>query len=480
VFLWLPRGSRLRWMIPTMMAVYPGLILSSAFWGQLDAPMTLFLALAMMALNRDRPLWTWAWFALAMMTKFQSIVIAPLLLVLCLRRFGLWWTTGGITLGAVIGLAMMAPFIVVSGARAVLAPFIAAVDVYPVTTAYAFNLWYAGIPSVWGIRPPNSYQLIDDGNKLFNLITYQQAGFVMLGLFALLVCVHAWRYYRERREFIWAGAMYFAFFMLPTQMHERYLHPAALFLLIGIVQDRRLWLPAAGLIFSYSYNLLSPISRPFYWLGIDWMFVLGDVSLHVALLNLIMFARVTWIMVSPPVPTEGDIGEAVQSKGGSRFGRVVWGISGLAAGLLVVAMVLHVMIPDQLPREAQPINVQFVELARLEGHTLTRRGDDWHVALYWRAISTIENDYSVFVQAEKDGEVIAQCDELPQRGAYPTWRWFHNRLVETTCWLLLPPGMTPDRITAGLIDQPSMMRLRIVENGEETSHRQAVVWEHEG
>src|SRR5215217_5589620 len=53
---WWARSRHKRpWIIPCLLAVSPGLIANTMWWGQNDALVGLFVVLSLIALNRDRP-----------------------------------------------------------------------------------------------------------------------------------------------------------------------------------------------------------------------------------------------------------------------------------------------------------------------------------------------------------------------------------------------------------------------------------------
>src|SRR5258708_3980532 len=88
VYGWLRRKPTLRWLIPGLLAIYPAVFADSAWWGQTDSLLTLLLILTLIALNRTRPLVAWAFFGVALLTKFQRIVLLPLFFTLTFRRYG--------------------------------------------------------------------------------------------------------------------------------------------------------------------------------------------------------------------------------------------------------------------------------------------------------------------------------------------------------------------------------------------------------
>ena len=301
VYYWLPRKSRWRWIIPVVMALYPGLIATSAFWGQIDLLLTVLLTASIIALNRQRPTWSWVFFGLALLTKFQAITLLPLVACLSLRRYG-WRRFGiGLAVGAAVVNIGLLPFIAVSGEENALRPYTEGIDRYPRTTLNAFNLWFVVNPDNWDIQPgtPELFDLVDDDLLLFGQISYKTVGLVMLGAYVMLIMAVMWRKPKARREFVWAAALGYGFFMLPTQIHERYLYPAAVFALIGVAQDRRLWPVAAGMAFTYSYNVIAAASRSFNWLGVDFISTFGNIALLVAMVNIGLLAWMTWIVIRP-------------------------------------------------------------------------------------------------------------------------------------------------------------------------------------
>src|SRR5258706_8737742 len=115
VYTWLRDRKLWRWLIPIWLAVFPGLIIISAWRGQVDSLVTMFNVCALIVLNRDRPRLDWMVWALALLSKLQGVLIGPLLFVLTVRRFG--WRELAACLG-VFGLVYIVPqipFIIGSG-----------------------------------------------------------------------------------------------------------------------------------------------------------------------------------------------------------------------------------------------------------------------------------------------------------------------------------------------------------------------------
>jgi hypothetical protein len=155
-----------------------------------------------------------------------------------------------------------------------------------VLTVYAPNLW---------LLVGNANPMAPDTDPLMAGISYRMVGSILFGLYALLILWHAWRHADKSREFVWAGALYFGFFILLTEMHERYLYPAAVLLLVGVAQDARLW-PVALVVLVTLFWGMANVSSPAVWQAI-----LPLISLSViAAINIIGFVAAIWLSIIPP------------------------------------------------------------------------------------------------------------------------------------------------------------------------------------
>lgn len=293
-YLWLIDRLRLRWLIPGALALAPGLIATSAWWGQYDAPFTLFLVLALMALNRDRPRLAWLLFAVAALLKQPAVVLTPVLLVVTLRRHGTRATLIGGFGGGALYVAASLPFIVNSGLEAALSPYLRASDAFPFVSNNAYNSWFALATLHKGSMMQFREPAFADTLTILGGISYKLIGLVCFGGFAGLIAVVCWRQAEQRREFVWAAALFFGFFMLPTQVHERYLYPAVVLLMIAVAQDRRLLGVAFAAIVTYSYNI--------YAITLDWLrdapiIAPQGLALPTALLNGVLFCVLIYCAV---------------------------------------------------------------------------------------------------------------------------------------------------------------------------------------
>ena len=96
--------------------------------------------------------------------------------------------------------------------------------------------------------------------------------------------------------------------------------------------------------------------------------------------------------------------------------------------------------PIQLEGEAQPLvpalegmqhraGVTYGGEMRLLGYDLAREGGRLHVALYWQALTAMQNRYKIFVHllhpavGPGSDEIVAQHDGMPRNWSYPTSLW---------------------------------------------------------
>ena len=229
-------------------AVCLPLLLDAAVWGQYDAIVSLAMVAAVVALLAGRPAWAGAAGGLALGVKVQAIVIAPVAAVYVWRRFG-WRGTLAAVAAAVAVLAVVSLPIAAAGqGRPMLAAYTGAVDFYPALTLNAANVWQP--VRLWDlyvrhVEPPT------DSVAWIGPVTPKRIGLALFAAYTLAVCAGVWRRPDGVTLARAAGLAAFGFFMLPTQMHERYLVPAAALLALSAAWgDRRLyaWVAASAAV----------------------------------------------------------------------------------------------------------------------------------------------------------------------------------------------------------------------------------------
>jgi uncharacterized membrane protein len=157
--------------------------------------------------------------------------------------------------------------------------------------------------------------------------------------------------------------------------------------------------------------------------------------------------------------------------------------SGQSPRLLDSGTLLHLMrlqwgekCPEPRPEPRQgdpppsitPGEAQFADLALLLGHQIQEdtlcAGEALEVDLYWRAIGTTDQAYTVFVHlVGPDGRLYGQQDNPPGNGTLATDRWQPGDLIRDSYRLMINANAPPGdyRLAVGLYDPATLERLQV-------------------
>ncbi len=224
IFAFARRYVSFKWSTVAMLlyAFNPAVIYNAAVWGQFDAIYTFFLVLSMFLVLKPDAKMQWTVlavvaFMLGVLTKPQSIALAPLFIYVGLRKLNLNWKGIAVSLTAAVAtvFAVIAPFEWNNPITFISDKYFGAYSTYNYTTLNAFNIWAFG--GMW--RP-------DD----VGIITPSIIGWIAFAALTALTLYMVDKHYNTRSRdviIIFAAiVMFFGFFMLPTRIHERYLFPA--------------------------------------------------------------------------------------------------------------------------------------------------------------------------------------------------------------------------------------------------------------
>ena len=102
--------------------------------------------------------------------------------------------------------------------------YLNAVGTFPTVTVFAMNIWYYAIGT-----DPNMVDTI----QILPHITLKTVGLILLSIAAALTCLYIFFHRHMNMAVLLKAATFisFAFFMLPTQIHERYAFPALVFVI---------------------------------------------------------------------------------------------------------------------------------------------------------------------------------------------------------------------------------------------------------
>jgi hypothetical protein len=233
-------------LIAALYTFAPPVWMVVAWWGQVDSILLLPLLGMVILLDRAGGRWSWACWAIALLIKTQAIIFAPLLYVATLRRHGARGLLGGGALAAGLLAAGCAPLVLAGQATGLAQAYLGAVGRFPRVTNRAYNIWFLATQGV----------STSDLDPLVGSMSFRQAGMLLLGAAVLLICVALWRRSDGPGRAAGAAVQALAFFMLPTQIHERYLFFTLAFLALRLASDRLALIPYLALVASATLNIL--------------------------------------------------------------------------------------------------------------------------------------------------------------------------------------------------------------------------------
>ena len=252
-------------------AVNPAAILSSSGWGQMDSVMTLLLVLGIAALADRKFIRAAVWYALAVAVKPQAALLFPVFLFPAIKEIvqrnqGAWKNLllYGLT-GIGTFLVLFVPFWGNQGPFWILEKYLGTAGSYPYWSLNASNL-YSLVGLDWVMMPETALGL--------------PVNAWIAGLWLVISALSGIWYFRSKnREDIWLIAAFqvSAIFMALPMMHERYLAPAILLLVMAYVrrQERTaFWIMGVFSItqFLSSYMALTLVHVPRYD---QWMIMLS-------------------------------------------------------------------------------------------------------------------------------------------------------------------------------------------------------------
>ena len=217
----------------------PAVINNSAVWGQADSFCALLLLWTALLLWRNHTPAAALVYGLGVLSKPQMLIFAPMLIFWVIRRRD--WKN--LILGPVIALAailvLSAPFIRDWDFTKLIDLYTGTMDYYAYYTINAYNIW-ALFGLNWAALPESSVWL--------------QFGVPLAVLLSGILMLKA-----KRKEALFAcpAVLMFTVYIFCVKMHERYLYPVLLSLLLTYVftKDRRFLVSFAGTSFFHFLNV---------------------------------------------------------------------------------------------------------------------------------------------------------------------------------------------------------------------------------
>lgn len=259
-------SERGAWLTACAFWFNPVVLWNGAYWGQTDAIHALAVLVSfLLVVFTPRAGLGFFVFGIAAFTKPQALIFGPLLLLAVYcgaaapgeTRYGihpqaLQRAARALVFGALGAGLLLAPVLLTGGGGGLLAYLGDAVGHHPTLSANAHNLWWfvfhddVDLPDTAAIFP---------GAPL----SYRTFSILLFGVFYLITLLRAWR--APLDEYFALGAFVaFAFFMLPTEIHENYGYALLPLLAVALTRDRALiaFFVAVSVTMTLNYALHDP------------------------------------------------------------------------------------------------------------------------------------------------------------------------------------------------------------------------------
>lgn len=206
----------------------PAVLINSSVWGQVDAVYTLFLVImCYLIINRKLP-FAYLAFAVGVLIKPQMLIFAPVLFWAVIEQVFLdgfdkkvFWKNLLSGLGAIL---LMFLLILPFGLEKVLNQYMNTISSYPRATVNAYNIW-----TMFGLN-------WQEQTGTFLKVQYNHWGtlfIIWIVMAAIYLCYKCRK--DDSKYFMIAGFIISGVFMFSVRMHERYMFPALVLILMAFL-----------------------------------------------------------------------------------------------------------------------------------------------------------------------------------------------------------------------------------------------------
>ena len=206
----------------------PAVIINSSIWGQVDSVFVLMVLIMILLLMEEKNIQAYYVYAVGILLKPQTLIFTPLLLFgiyenvfvkdFSWRKF---WKNLLCGLGAIMVMVLLCvPF----GLDKVWSQYTDTLGSYPYISVNAYNLW-ALLGKNWASQ-----------DTAFLFFTYKELGTLIIVALTLVSAVLFYKRMKSQdRYFVAGGFIALTMFLFSVRMHERYLYPVMIMLLMAFV-----------------------------------------------------------------------------------------------------------------------------------------------------------------------------------------------------------------------------------------------------
>jgi Gpi18-like mannosyltransferase len=229
-----------------LLILNPAFVFNSYCAGQYDTVFSTLVFISFFFLLEEKLVWAVVFLTLAINFKPQALVFVPPLVLLGFYK--LWGKVGWLRILQSVGAFIMVqiiillPFLLAGELNSIVKGFTGAVDFYPFVSMNAFNLWYL----LFGADSRGT-----SDKTIWAGLTYKNWGLLMFccaSFFALLplfISTVSSIFFKKVIElplsslFAAFALISLVFFFFNTQMHDRYTHPALIFIALFAFSERK-------------------------------------------------------------------------------------------------------------------------------------------------------------------------------------------------------------------------------------------------
>lgn len=210
----------------------PVIILDSAVWGQTDAVFVMFIVIMCYLLTEKKLIPSYFVFAIAILIKPQSLILTPVLICAIIDQVFLkdfnWKKFFSNLIPGLCAIVMIGLLMIPFGFNEALSQYTDTLGSYEYASVNAYNIW-----TVFGLNWAGQ-----DG--IFLGLTYQTWGAIAIVLTVIASILISIKCRETKSKYYFIGAFVVTcVFTFSVRMHERYLFPAVVLLLLCYVASAR-------------------------------------------------------------------------------------------------------------------------------------------------------------------------------------------------------------------------------------------------
>ena len=215
----------------TLCAIYvlsPAILIDSSVWGQVDSVFTLMVLLTCYLCMKEKRIAAYFVFCAGALLKFQTIMYAPILIFTIIEQVFLkdfnWKKVGKDLVGGLAAIGSMFVFAAPFGLDVVVPKYMNSLELFEYCSVNAYNFW-----AIVGKNWVSQYE------KFF-FVECEKLGTMAIVASVLLSAFVFFKMKEDKSKYFVSMAVLISFvFLFSVRMHERYLFPALLLVLVGFI-----------------------------------------------------------------------------------------------------------------------------------------------------------------------------------------------------------------------------------------------------